>query len=326
MKVALIIIALISSIGGCQGEARLGVIPAGEARIGFSSREQLEKLIEKRWPLWAIRTFCIPERRCDSGWQNLVTDTDVVWQGELYPDAADFDKIEWYATTEDGRALEYSLNAHRGRDLWVIEICSEHYVAWPPDYSPDPSTERFVGHDRPDARTSKLAMKNVAVNFSGGHDIGKNDFGRPVVLMAAALGVKPKVFREAFSGVTPARGRGPTGAEQRANKAALMTVLAPLGVTNERMDEVADYYRFNLQRGELWPTKPATAHAIVEEGKVTAIVVTEPGSGYSTPPVANVEGMEATPLKVTLQFDKNLRKNGAIRSIELAPLEGERAK
>ncbi len=62
------------------------------------------------------------------------------------------------------------------------------------------------------------------VQISGGHDIGKNDFGRPVALIAAALGVKPDVFREAFSGVTPARGRGPTGDEARKNKAALRSL------------------------------------------------------------------------------------------------------
>ena len=69
--------------------------------------------------------------------------------------------------------------------------------------------------------------------------------------------MKPEEFRKAFSGVTPAHGRGPTGAEARRNKEALMKVLKPLGVTNERMDEVANYYRFRPQNGELWPTKPA---------------------------------------------------------------------
>src|SRR6187401_3427110 len=101
----------------------------------------------------------------------------------------------------------------------------------------------------------------VPVTFSGGHDLGKNDYGRPCTLMAAALGVKPDEFRKAFSGVTPARGRGPTGAEARRNKEALMNVLAPLGVTNDRMDEVANYYRFRPQNGELWPTKDAHAEA-----------------------------------------------------------------
>src|SRR5689334_2006192 len=71
---------------------------------------------------------------------------------------------------------------------------------------------------------SKAAETKVPVTFSGGHDIGKNDYGRPVVLMAAALGVKPDEFRQAFSGVRPAHGRGPTGAEARRNKEALMKV------------------------------------------------------------------------------------------------------
>src|SRR6476659_3967427 len=73
----------------------------------------------------------------------------------------------------------------------------------------------------------------VPVTFSGGHEISKNDYGRPITLMSAALRVKPEEFRKAFSGVTPARGRGPTGAEARRNKEALIKVLKPLGVTNE---------------------------------------------------------------------------------------------
>ena len=48
----------------------------------------------------------------------------------------------------------------------------------------------------------------IPVTFSGGHELNKNDYGRPINLMAAALGVKPDEFRKAFSGVTPARGRG----------------------------------------------------------------------------------------------------------------------
>jgi hypothetical protein len=169
------------------------------------------------------------------------------------------------------------------------------------------------------------AEKKVAVTFSGGHEIAKNDFGRPIALMAAGLGVKPEVFREAFSGVTPARGRGPTGDEARKNKQALMKVLAPHGVTNERMDEVADYYRFRPERGELWPTKPAKAHAIVEKGKVRRIVVTEPGSGYCTPPTVTVEGFGKgdgngdLELKATLGFSKDLKKNGTIAAVEIVP-------
>lgn len=158
----------------------------------------------------------------------------------------------------------------------------------------------------------------VPVTFSGGHDIGRGDFGRPVNLIAAALGVKPDVFREAFSGVTPAKGRGPSGEEARRNKDALMKVLKPHGITNDRLDEVSNYYRFRPQNGELWPTTAAKAHAVVEGGKIKKIVITEPGSGYCTSPTATVQGMN-TPLKVTVKYSKELKKNGGIDAIEVAP-------
>jgi hypothetical protein len=161
----------------------------------------------------------------------------------------------------------------------------------------------------------------VPVTLTGGHEIGKNDYGRPVVLMAAALGVKPDEFRKAFSGVRPARGRGPTREEAQRNKEALMKVLGPLKVTNERMDEVANYYRFRPQNGELWPTKPAKAYALVEDGKIKKIVVNDPGSGYSSPPKVSVKGFEKVPLEVKLKLDTDLKKNGGIASIDVATAE-----
>ena len=157
----------------------------------------------------------------------------------------------------------------------------------------------------------------IPVTFSGGHELAKNDYGRPINLMAAALGVKPEEFRKAFSGVTPARGRGPTGAEARRNKEALMKVLGPLKVTNERMDEVANYYRFRPQDNELWPTKPAEAYAIIEDGTVEKIVVTKPGTGYNTPPKAVIKGHEKIRLEAKVKYDKDLKKNGGIESVEI---------
>lgn len=56
---------------------------------------------------------------------------------------------------------------------------------------------------------------NVPVTFTGGHETDPKDRGRPVVLVAAGLGVKPEVFREAFSGVTPSRGGPPSPALAR---------------------------------------------------------------------------------------------------------------
>jgi hypothetical protein len=158
----------------------------------------------------------------------------------------------------------------------------------------------------------------VPVTFSGGHELAKNDHGRPINLMAAGLGVKPDEFRKAFSGVTPARGRGPTGAEARRNKEALMKVLGPLKVTNERMDEVANYYRFRPQNGELWPTKPAEAYAIVDDGTVKKIVVTNPGMGYNTPPKAVVKGYEKIRLEAKIKFNKDLKKNGGVEAVEIS--------
>jgi hypothetical protein len=158
------------------------------------------------------------------------------------------------------------------------------------------------------------------VTFTGGHDYDKKrDHGRPVVLIAAALEVPPDVFREAFSGVKPAKGGGPSEEEARKNKTALMNVLKPHGVTNERLDEVSNFYRFRPQNKELWHVAAAKAHAIVENGKITQIVVDEPGYGYSSPPTATVAGFDNAALKVTIRFAKDLKKNGAIDTIELVP-------
>ena len=90
-------------------------------------------------------------------------------------------------------------------------------------------------------------------------------------------------------------------------------------MTNERLDEVSDYYRFRPDRGELWPTTAAKAHAIVEGGKIKQIVVTNPGSGYSSPPDVKVEGFEGMEFKLTLGFGKDLKKNGTIGSVEVLP-------
>src|SRR5580693_7679729 len=84
------------------------------------------------------------------------------------------------------------------------------------------------------------------VTFTGGHDTDPRDHGRPVVLIASALKVSSDVFREAFSHVHPAGPgkNGPTDSEARANKAALMNALGKFGVTNDRLNEVSNFYRY----------------------------------------------------------------------------------
>jgi hypothetical protein len=159
--------------------------------------------------------------------------------------------------------------------------------------------------------------ERVPVVFSGGHDTDPRDHGRPVVLVAAGLGVTPEVFRDAFSRVQPApAGREPDPAQVRRNKEALLGALAKYGVTNDLLDRVSNQYRYNPGRGELWPVKEASAYAIVRNGKVVRVVVTAGGSGYSSPPSISVKGvrLQAT---VKLAFGKDLANNGSIASIAL---------
>lgn len=172
--------------------------------------------------------------------------------------------------------------------------------------------------------TTNAAEKKVPVTFSGGHDTDRQDGGRPVVLVAAGLGVKPEVFREAFKGVTPARGGKPSPGQVQNNKAALIKALKPHGVTNERLDEVSDYYRYRPEKGELWPTIAAKAHAVIVDGKIKEIVVTEPGAGYSSPPKVSVKGFAGQEFDVKLKFDKDLNQNGSISAVVLS--DGKPAK
>jgi len=161
------------------------------------------------------------------------------------------------------------------------------------------------------------AMTRVPVKFSGGHETDRRDRGRPVVLIAAALGVSSDVFRDAFSHVRPApAGTRPTPDQVRKNKEALMNALGPHGVTNDRLDEVSNYYRYVRSRGEMWPTKPAAAYAEVERGKIVRFVVTKGGSGYSSPPSVSVPGFDVA-TKVELSFAKKLETNGSVAAITL---------
>ena len=49
-----------------------------------------------------------------------------------------------------------------------------------------------------------------------------------------------------------------------------------------------------------------------ESGKITKIVVTQPGAGYSSPPKATVEGYEKIRLEAKIKFEKDLKKNGGV--------------
>ena len=160
--------------------------------------------------------------------------------------------------------------------------------------------------------------RTVPVTISAGHATDPRDHGRPVVLVAAALGVPPEVFREAFSGVHPADpDAGPTPEEAQANKAALLRVLAPYGVTNERLDEVSGRYRYVASHGELWTHRAATATAVVRGGKVVSLTLTDAGAGYSSTPKVTVKGFPAARVKVAVAYGTDLDTNGRIATLKL---------
>ena len=158
-------------------------------------------------------------------------------------------------------------------------------------------------------------ITRVPVVFSGGHETDPRDHGRPVVLIAGALGVPPEVFRDAFSRVHPANPeKGPVPAEAQANKAALLATLRKYGVTNERLDQVSDYYRYVSIRNELWPTQPAIAYALMEKGKIVGYEIVNGGSGYSSTPIVSIPGFSIS-AQAELAYGKSFEKNGSVRSI-----------
>jgi hypothetical protein len=160
-----------------------------------------------------------------------------------------------------------------------------------------------------------LDINRVPVVFSGGHETDPRDHGRPVVLIAGALGVPPEVFRDAFTRVHPANPeKGPAPAEAQSNKASLLATLGKYGVTNERLDQVSDYYRYVGSRNELWPTQPAVAYAMVQNGKIVGYEVVSGGSGYSSTPFVSVSGFPNN-AQAELTYGKSFEKNGSIRSI-----------
>jgi hypothetical protein len=157
----------------------------------------------------------------------------------------------------------------------------------------------------------------VRVVITGGYETNPVDHGRPVVLISSMLGVPEEVFREAFSHVNPASGgQEPNPIQVRLNKSALMDVLGPYGVTNEYLDEVSNYYRYNGSAGETWPQVPATAEAILTDGVVTAIEITNAGSGYTSVPTITLINSDLT-ATATLSFTNDFSTNGSITAITL---------
>ena len=163
---------------------------------------------------------------------------------------------------------------------------------------------------------SSDALAGVAsVSFTGGYETDPSDGQRPTRLIAAALGVTQAQFQLAFSGVTPSQGGEPSPELAARNKAVLMSVLGPLGVTNDRLDEVSNYYRFQGSRGETWPRTPAAATATVTNGVLSGFTVTTAGSGYSSTPSVVLQGVSGASAAATISYTRDFATNGALTAL-----------
>jgi len=159
MHCMICLVLMIGLLAGCATQSNRGeqtnvtpppavavAVSAADAKIAFDSPDALTTMLERRWPVSAIQIYCIPERRHNNAYQNLVAFSPR-WEGVLHSGVATgFDKIAWYASTMNGRADKYSLGVYRGEDYWLLEGGSEEGVQEPPEYSPDPSKPWFVGH------------------------------------------------------------------------------------------------------------------------------------------------------------------------------------
>lgn len=156
----------------------------------------------------------------------------------------------------------------------------------------------------------------VPVVFEGGYETKPVDHGRPVILIASALGVEEQVFRDAFSNVNPAPG-GTIPGQHRVmdNKKILMDALGPHGITNERLDSVSNYYRYSKGWGQMWKHRPAKAYAIVENGRVTDFEIVDGGAGYSSLPKISIKGVASMDSKIELSYGRDFESNGSIISI-----------
>lgn len=173
------------------------------------------------------------------------------------------------------------------------------------------------------AVVAQVSRRSSDVQFIGGYFTDPRDHGRPVALVAGALGVPPQVFRDAFSGVHPAPGgERPDPADVRRNKQVLLDALGPYGVTNERLDEVSNFYRYRPQNGESWPHRAAVAELVKKNGVVVGVKIVDGGFGYSSPPSVSIKGHPEIVARASLSFSKDFKKNGAVSGVTLLPQKG----
>lgn len=189
----------------------------------------------------------------------------------------------------------------------------------PPPRDGERSGEQAGGsgrRQRPQVDVDRDAVSGTVL-IGGGYATDPVDKGRPVALIAAALGVKDGVFRDAFSSVKPSSFGPPSAMRAQANKTVLMDALGKHGITNERLDEVSNYYRYRPESDELWPATPAKVAAVITDGKLTGFDIINAGAGYSSAPDVSVAGYPDVHAQATIGFSKDLRTNGRVTKITI---------
>jgi hypothetical protein len=202
----------------------VGLMP-GDAKKAFDSPEGLSAMLEKRWPLYAIQRFCIPDRRHDNMFQNLVA-YGVVWEGTLYNgQQTGFEKIAWYATTKEGRADIYSLGATRGDDFWLLEINSEEYVKYPPHYEPARRVEDLL-----------------AARSNGDHKMKCLSILRTAILVSLSLYVSSVLAQSQFPSDMPSTSNGETSELRLYGRATQIGTVALRTIRNRSGKIVREVY------------------------------------------------------------------------------------
>lgn len=151
-----------------------------------------------------------------------------------------------------------------------------------------------------------------SVKIEWGYTTKAIDKGRPVILIGSALGVWEEVFREAFSKVTPR----PNSTQVHINKRILLDALWPYGITNDRLDEVSNYYRYQPQRWGLWKHSKAKVKAVISDDTVTDFEIIRAGNGYTVPPTITVPGYNVK-TEVIIQFSQDFKTNGSIKEVKI---------
>lgn len=182
----------------------------------------------------------------------------------------------------------------------------------------DPGGPPRQRRQRPEADDAvDISAPKGTVTLVGGFETNPIDNGRPVNLIAGALAVKPEVFRDAFRNVRPASNGAPTDTRAMANKKVLMQALGKHGISNDRLDAVSNYYRYQPGQGERWPHTVAKVKAVVRNGEVVGLNVVAPGAGYTTAPTVVVAGYPNARFQAELSFSENFNENGSIKSFKI---------